>query len=69
MAPGLQHPRVAENGVQRCAQLVRQGREELILQTVGALKLLIRLRRLDGEGRASGQVVDDPDIVIRQVAA
>ena len=40
----LQHPRIAQDGVQRRAQLVRQRREKLVLQAVGALKLLIRLR-------------------------
>ena len=35
-----QHPRPADDRIQRCAQLVRQRRQELVLRAVGGLGLL-----------------------------
>src|SRR5581483_1171986 len=64
--PDAQHPRPAEDAVERVAQFVRDGGEELILQAVGLLGLGPRLaRRLVEPGvvhrnrRLPGQPRDD----------
>jgi hypothetical protein len=60
----LQHPRVAEDGVEWRAQLVRERREELVLQPVRGLHVVVRASIVDGERRAEGHVLRKAKVVV-----
>ena len=66
---GAEHARVAEDRVERRAQLVRQGREELVLQVVGAPRLFVGPGVLDRDRRAVGDGLRELEIGLRCSAA
>ena len=69
-APGLlliqlsadQHPRPAEDGAERCAQLVRNGREEFVLQAVEIVGLAEQPRVLNRERHPPREILDQRDV-------
>ena len=67
--PRLQHPRVAEDGVERRPQLVRQRRQKLVLETVGRLRFFVRARVVDGQRRAKRHVLRESKVVVAVGAA
>jgi hypothetical protein len=67
--PRPQHPRVAEDGVERRPELVRQRGEEFVLQLVGRLQLRVRARVVHRERRARGGVFRDADVLFVEVPA
>ena len=66
--PAAHHACVAENGIQRRPELVRQGREEFVLDPIGALRLLVRLRVLHRERGARRDIFGEAKILVRVVA-
>jgi hypothetical protein len=61
-------PRVPQNRVQRRAQFVGQGREELVLQAIGDLHRLVRLGVVDGQRGTVRDLLDGVQIVVGELA-
>ena len=57
-----QHVRPAHDRVERRAELVRERREELVLQAVRLLRLEVEARVLDGDAGAVGDLLAERDV-------
>jgi hypothetical protein len=55
---GTQHVCPAEHGIQRCAQLVRDGGQKLVFGAVGLLRLAIQARVLHRQRGHARQLLD-----------
>ena len=56
--------RPAEERIERCAQLVRQGREEIFLEAIRVLRIAIEQRVVEGERGAGGDIGREGQIAI-----
>ena len=56
---GAQHPRVPEDRIERRAQLVRQGREELVLEAIGPSNIGVGAGVVDHHGGAGRHVLGE----------
>ena len=62
--PGAQHARVAEDRVERRAQLVRQAGQEVVLDAAGLLHARVQPRVLERDRRPGGDADREPLVLL-----